>query len=391
MIFSRTRFKSIKNKRFIKIINFKYILIIFLILSSIFALYYFYVNDKTAPVVYSVSQFDTCYNQIKLKSNNSNAKGQLISCYKGVAHNLLSVENLRNIISQLEMRKNDMILIQDCHTIGHLLGQEEYKKTNNIATSLSECTEYCQSGCYHGVVEQYFQDKYANGGISLTKLQNDINSMCINKDKTCGDIIGDAQHGLGHALMFLTNYNLNKSLTLCGNMDQCYYGVFMESSDVGRNISNKKKDILYPCDTINTKYQFACYNALSTSVFNDVKNSINLCSQFPIQNQRRCYLNVDKNHSVNTKDIVLLKNDCKSIDNVQIKRWCIEGILFDLLSKYNNDYQLSVNFCNIQDKEYRNDCFNSIFTQNYSPYPDVNGIKQICSMIPKDIKLQTCN
>jgi hypothetical protein len=376
MLFSKIHF----NNRHIKII----LVILFLFLST-FILYYIYGKNKSTPVRYSVSGFDLCY--LMSQSNKQTNMNVLLKCYRILVHNLMSVESLGTVLSQLEMRKDDKVLIQDCHTIGHFLGQEEYEKTKNIATSLAECTNYCYGGCYHGAVEQYFLDKYANGNISLTDLPIQINTLCTNNDSACSLKREQAQHGLGHALIQITNYDLNKALSFCGDMEQCYYGVFMQNVNSKAYMDAKGKDILYPCDILNVKYQTDCYSSLSTEVYKNVKDNINLCSQFPTQYQKSCYQSVDTAKSSTSKDIYSLKNDCGNIHNIQIKKWCIEGIAFTLLSKYYDNYQLSINFCNIQDGEFRNDCFNSIVAQNF----DANKIKKLCSLISKDIKLQTCN
>src|SRR5438093_640850 len=74
-------------------------------------------------------------------------------------------------------------------------------------------------------------------------------------------------HGLGHALMYFTENQLDKSLQGCDSLpdgwsrESCYGGVFMEnvfsSNPEIRNVS--ATDYHHPCNQIDAKYRGACY------------------------------------------------------------------------------------------------------------------------------------
>jgi hypothetical protein len=163
----------------------------------------------------------------------------------------------------------DAELRRDCHPVVHAIGRETFRLKGNIHDSFSACDQTCHSGCYHGSVERFLRgdDLYAQSGKhpSQAELKQKVTSAC--DPNTPVRLRFQCLHGLGHAIMFFANYELNQSLAVCdalpGDWSQssCYGGVFMENVF---NTANEKKnfratDYHYPCNQLAEKYRSECY------------------------------------------------------------------------------------------------------------------------------------
>jgi hypothetical protein len=164
---------------------------------------------------------------------------------------------------------DDAELRRDCHPVVHAIGRETFRLRGNIHDSFSACDQTCHSGCYHGSVERFIRgdEIYAQTGKhpSQAELKQKANAAC--DPNTPLRLRYQCLHGLGHALMFFSNYNLDRALEACDalagewNRDSCYGGVFMENVV---NATNEKKnfsptDYHYPCNRVAAKYRSECY------------------------------------------------------------------------------------------------------------------------------------
>jgi hypothetical protein len=163
----------------------------------------------------------------------------------------------------------DPELRRDCHPVVHAIGRETYRAKGNIHDSFSACDQTCHSGCYHGSVERFLRgeelysqvDKHPSAGELKQKaaLACDPNIPARFRFQCL--------HGLGHALMFFSRYQLLPSLEACDALPEdwsqssCYGGVFMENvfnaTPESRDLS--PTDYHYPCNKLADKYRGECY------------------------------------------------------------------------------------------------------------------------------------
>lgn len=164
---------------------------------------------------------------------------------------------------------NDREVRRDCHPIVHAIGRETFRLKGNIHDSFRACDQTCHSGCYHGSVERFLRGEniYAeiNKHPSTAELKQKAASAC--DPQIAVRYRFQCLHGLGHALLFFSAYQLQASLEICDVLPEewgrasCYGGVFME------NIFNAKPesrdlsptDYHYPCNTVAHKYRAECY------------------------------------------------------------------------------------------------------------------------------------
>ncbi len=163
----------------------------------------------------------------------------------------------------------DADLRRDCHPVVHAIGRETFRLKGNIHDSFSACDQTCHSGCYHGSVERFLRgdDIYAQTGRhpSQAEIKRKAASAC--DPNTPLRLRFQCLHGLGHALMFFSGYELKPSLEACDalpdewSQHSCYGGVFMEN--VFNATSEKKNfvatDYHYPCNQVSDKYRGECY------------------------------------------------------------------------------------------------------------------------------------
>lgn len=164
-----------------------------------------------------------------------------------------------------------------CHGQAHDLGKVVYERSQDLNGSIVTCRDRCSSGCFHGVLMEAFQDvaveepndEHPPGEedvhVRLEDLRAKIEQTCSLDEVTSVHPPGRCAHGLGHALMFLAEYDIPTALEYCGLFSDrrmeyyCNGGAFMEYDLIwGRQDFTNGKALHYPCDTY-TEFPAACY------------------------------------------------------------------------------------------------------------------------------------
>lgn len=145
-----------------------------------------------------------------------------------------------------------------CHILGHKLGEEVIKRPYNLEEVFTHAKSLCAYGYTHGILAAISKNKIEHGTIK-------------KGTDTCQRYSGQScLHGLGHALIYTTDYDLLKALHLCDayTTDQvpssCYDGVFMSYSlsslSLNQALSFRKiQNPLMTCNTIEERYRLRCY------------------------------------------------------------------------------------------------------------------------------------
>lgn len=294
----------------------------------------------------SFNEDDNSHPQVKL-SNSPNIselvsycssvidRTQKIACMRQVFLEAVPKYGVKKLMSALEQdfKNNDSSSnggITQCHDIAHAIGQAGTIVNKDISATLSQCTDLCTSGCFHGAIEQY---------VSLTgpnDLLNNINSLC----KT-----GSCFHGLGHGLASLAAFDLKNSLQLCDRLKDnngkrdCGFGVFMElyePSSFNPTPLKTPDDLLGLCSSLIGVYQEVCFRNIGTYEYartnQDLEKAFAICSLEPTANQRECRLALGQviyfNKQGNATAIV---PTCKN-GSAEEKKDCIDGTLMASIS-----------------------------------------------------------
>ncbi|MEO8909681.1 MAG: hypothetical protein ABI408_05580 [Gemmatimonadaceae bacterium] len=196
---------------------------------------------------------------------------------------------------------NDKSLVLLGHPLAHALGYAVRSTPTTATALLSECDDRYQSGCYHGILQRYFD---ARVGMPLT--QRVLVAPCDGLRGTKEQFrLFDCLHGTGHGLMMYHGYDVNASLRDCdrlaANWDQrsCYSGVFMEYN-LGARMQSfgegmfgmhrhsmpapsivlfKPTDLQYPCNATPERYRPECYELQADLILPAVKQDYHRAGQ----------------------------------------------------------------------------------------------------------------
>lgn len=200
---------------------------------------------------------------------------ELYDCYDAFL-NTYTAENGQDtaaLLATLETaRVDNSTIANNCHALSHAIGRWTYQQLGNIADSFQACDQTCSAGCFHGVMERLFLAEAEGGSdthISYDEIRFLLPELCLpeNLNTTDQTKIFQCLHGLGHAVLYGLNYDLNVSLMSCDvllsdyDRESCYGGVFMENvtaydpslRDLDPN------DPLYPCTAVGDIYRRSCY------------------------------------------------------------------------------------------------------------------------------------
>jgi hypothetical protein len=188
---------------------------------------------------------------------------------------------------------SDPILVRLGHPLAHALGYAVRSTPATATRLLSQCDDRYQSGCYHGILQRYFD---ARMGMPIA--QSVLVAPCDGLRGTREQFrLFDCLHGTGHGLMMYHRYDVNASLKDCDRLaedwDQrsCYGGVFMEhnmgarmqtfgdgefgmhrhSTPAPSVVLYKRNDLHYPCNATPARYRLQCYDLQADLILPAVK------------------------------------------------------------------------------------------------------------------------
>ena len=218
----------------------------------------------------------------------------------------------------------DQSLVLLGHPLAHALGYAVRSTPATATRLLSECDDRYQSGCYHGILQRYFDAR-----VGMPIAQKVLVAPCDGLRGTREAFrLFDCLHGTGHGLMMYHRYDVNASLKDCDRLasdwDQrsCYSGVFMEHNMGARMQSFgdgefgmhrhsmpapsvvlfKPNDLHYPCDSTPTRYRRECYelqaDLILPAVKEDYQKAALVCDAAGTPDLvRACYVGLGRNAS----------------------------------------------------------------------------------------------
>ncbi len=219
---------------------------------------------------------------------------------------------------------SDPSLVLLGHPLAHALGYAVRSTPRTATRLLSQCDDRYQSGCYHGILQRYFDAR-----IGMPIAERVLLAPCDGLRGTREQFrLFDCLHGTGHGLMMYHRYDVNASLKDCDRLaadwDQrsCYSGVFMEhnmgarmqtfgdgkfgmhrhSTPASTVVLFKPNDLHYPCNATAARYRRECYelqaDLILPAVRQDYRKAGQVCDSAGTPDLVRvCYVGLGRNAS----------------------------------------------------------------------------------------------
>lgn len=263
----------------------------------------------------------------------------------------------------------------DCHQQAHLIGRLGYKTEGSKI--FQSCRYYCHSGCYHGAMESFLQEKGTNN------LADNIKGICDTFNIRFG--IFECLHGIGHGLLAYFDYDLPKAIEECKKLsndfstNSCYGGLFMENILTGQGLGAKEKekhqtkwvnktDPHYPCDAINKDFdvQFQCYQMQTSwmlTILNyDFDKVARECFKAPKKLMSVCFKSYGRDASGHSlRDPAKIKKLCDKIPLGEYRNQCAIGAVNVIIDFWGPELKnQATDLCRILNEPEKNNCYTAL-------------------------------
>jgi hypothetical protein len=299
----------------------------------------------------------------------------------------------------------DPSLILLGHPLAHALGYAVRSTPATATQLLTECDDRYQSGCYHGILQRYFDAR-----IGIPIAQSVLLAPCDGLRGTSEQFrLFDCLHGTGHGLMMYHRYDVNASLTDCDRLkndwDQrsCYSGVFMEHNMGARMqvfgdgkfgmhrhsmpaesvVLFKPNDLHYPCDATPTRYRRECYelqaDLILPAVKQDYRKASAVCDAAGTADLvRACYVGLGRNASgAAAFQYAGIRKRC-DLASAGGRPYCYQGAVRHL-AYAPSELTRGVNFCkSLPEGDGRARCWDGIGLQVGGFYADMASRRRAC-------------
>lgn len=307
----------------------------------------------------------------------------------------------------------DRSLVLLAHPLAHALGYAVRSTPATATRLLTQCDDRYQSGCYHGILQRYFDAR-----IGIPIAQRVLVAPCDGLRGTREQFrLFDCLHGTGHGLMMYHRYDVNASLRDCDRLgsdwDQrsCYGGVFMEhnmgarmqtfgdgkfgmhrhSTPAPSVVLYKRNDLHYPCNATPVRYRRECYelhaDLILPAVKQDYRKAGRVCDGAGAPDLiRACYNGLGRNASGSAAfQYAGIRKRCNLASAVGMP-FCYQGAVRHL-AYARSELPRGVAFCkSLPNGEVRSRCWNGVGLQVGAFYPDWRTRQRACqSESPADV------
>jgi hypothetical protein len=300
---------------------------------------------------------------------------------------------------------SDPSLIPLGHPLAHALGYAVRSTPATATRLLSECDDRYQSGCYHGILQRYFDAR-----VGMPIAQSVLVAPCDGLRGTPEKFrLFDCLHGTGHGLMMYHHYDANATLKDCDRLtsswDQhsCYSGVFMEHNMGARMmvfgegkygmhrhampaenvVLFKPDDLHYPCDATPARYRRECYELQSDLILpalkGDYAKASAVCDAAGAQELLiACYAGLGRNASgAASFQYAGIRQRCE-LASPAGRPFCYRGAVRHL-AYAPSELPRGIAFCrSLPEGEDRTSCWDGVGLQVGGFYADATSREQAC-------------
>ena len=323
------------------------------------------------------------------------------NCYKEVGKLLFDQMGYQKVLDSFQANEAYPEIFSRCHEVTHYLGRSAYLETKSIPALYNQDRSVCHGGFYHGVIEGYFAEKNLLVlGEPSAELASNIKSVCGNSnDYSVPRFYSECVHGIGHAMMYITDAELPESLKFCdalstrSDQQTCYGGALMENSSSSTNFDHPSKylsatDQNYPCTILAEQYLQQCYEYQSSYFAElakwDWQKVVTMCGQVPAAYQQGCFHIVGTNQVGFTQDQATWIKDCNYISTKDYRASCYAGIISSLGGRYVGEGSHMIAFCGLVDIAMQEPCFRALGNVVSTWSQDGSKRGEVCAKLEKD-------
>ncbi len=300
-----------------------------------------------------------------------------------------------------------------CHVLGHKLsGRETQKDPSKWKDVIARCpTTMCNNGCLHGPLLEIFNSESLTDS-QIEKLLPEMKTICEPRGKwnPVPVEISMCYHGIGHLAMFMTNADINKSLSICeevavrpsgeSRVQTCTQGVFMqvfqplepEDYALVKKLTPKKENIDSFCNSYNKKYIGTCH-AESWALFREEIKSpqglIKFCSYSEDAFERRRCISAGMSFltvyfMVNQKNINALYDFCTTLPESEMS-WCFADAAIRMINISPNYANEAISICKIaKDAGFEDYCFEKLYPMGTFGFKPISSeFNDFCTNLPQ--------
>lgn len=330
-----------------------------------------------------------------------------LNCLRSTVSELLTDHTTQAVMEFISASSTNSTIAENCHAVGHIVGQTTYQNSGSIEGALALCSNDCRSACTHGVIgagvmaemgEEYPDDDVAHADKS--ELVAIGSHYCASNDPVC--------HAIGH-LAYIITENEHDALAVCDEVaegwlsEACYEGVFMERAGSSETTifpfnPDKKPEVrtsnyTYPCLDMPGRYRHACFLLLTqfqeqlfeadglTSNEDRLQKAKSVCESLSGRDREYCVEGIGQSslvfgyHSLRSQDI---QPFCNAFTTDSDRRACTLGVIPRFLYVANRGLYA---YCeNIPEEQRRELCYNATFQWTEARIRDIkNNTTRMCS------------
>ena len=139
-----------------------------------------------------------------------------MACYRVYFIHRLAAGGVERALAALRVLvTTDPDVKRDVHMYAHGIGIDAYQMRPDMAATFSHCTVEFSSGCYHGVMQAYFE-------LHGTDNPETIRAACEAYDGAADKkwLLFQCLHGMGHGLDMTLDHDLPRALHDCDLLDE---------------------------------------------------------------------------------------------------------------------------------------------------------------------------
>lgn len=368
--------------------------LVFLIAATVFFLFISNQEPQQAPSPESIkNDYVAC-----LSAGSNEAIGE---CFEAFTARVYDTYPVAVIASELDtllpFQKNKW-----CHEVMHYMGWKAYEQEKDVASAFMQASELCDSGMYHGIMEEYLRENGFGGNVEELIRDVCIDSLAEHPSLSEGSQ-GLCYHGLGHGLMYVTSSNLKETLDYCDTLDLgargCYTGAFMEyrtSKELGPLENALPLDDFSHCEELSDLQKPVCFFAQGLNYLSlaggEVKPAMEYCANVPEEYKVNCYVGVGANTPNPGRSHSESGRACTEAREVSFEAYtgCIKGGLMFVMQLERGNIQEAKSFCDASSDDVKLPCYEELGVEARPWLTKNETIEEKCEVISDTLFKATC-